>query len=158
LVTLLAYEAYIVGLAFVMIVFEETLFASVAGTEYLRARAEAEELVKRLRDEAPRSRRSVSKALTRLRVVQASLKKLLLLRLVLLLLVYLSAALFTAFRAGLHILPVGCCIPGLSVPVGDEGGCFTTVSLLLASSFLAALPLVQEDVIVLLLRRPGRGG
>ena len=151
--SVLVYELYLVGLAFAVLALEEWLFAAMAGRRYLEARAEAELLIRRLR-EGGGSRRSASKALARLQVLQASLRRLMLVRLALLFPFYTLAAAVVMLRAGLALLPVNCCIPGLTVRAGEA--CVTTSPMLLALSFLAALPLVQEDLVLLLLLHPRR--
>lgn len=150
--SILAYELYLVGLAFAVLALEEWFFAALAGRRYLEARAEAELLIRRLR-EGGGSRRSVSKALARLRVLQASLRRLMMVRLVLIFPFYTLAAAVVMLRAGIALLPVNCCVPGLTVSAG--GTCVTTSPMLLAVSFLAALPLILEDLVLMLLLRPG---
>ena len=129
----------------------DLFYAFWAGPRYLRVRAEVDYLVRSLRS-GGLSRRSASKALARLRVLRGELKRLLVARLLFLLPVYAAASLTVAARLSGALLPVGCCVPLVTVPLGD--GCVTSPALVAAASFVAALPLLQEDLVIAAVAAP----
>ncbi len=149
----LGLEVYLVALSLGVLVVADLGFAVFLGREYLEARAEAETLARELRG-GGLSKRAAAKRLARLESARARLRRLGVARLLVLGPAYAVAAVLSLAYA--VPLPAPCCIPGLTVEV--KGVCVTTSALLVALAFLAGLPLVQEEAVLLLLasRRRGR--
>jgi hypothetical protein len=149
---ILVYEVYLVGLAFSSLILSELFFAYWSGRDYLRIRAELEYLIRRIRElelEGKRRRRVVASLAARINVLRTSMKRLLFVRLLSLLLMYTVIAIIALLRFSLSFLPLSCCIPLFTLEV--NGVCVVSSAILLAFSFLAALPLVQEDIILITL-------
>ncbi len=149
---ILVYEAYLVGLAFSSLILSELLFAYWSGKDYLRIRAEIEYLIRRIRElelEGKRRRRVIASLATKVNVLRTSMKRLLFMRLLSLLLMYSVVAIIALLRFSLSFLPLNCCIPLFALEA--NGVCVISSAIILAFSFLAALPLVQEDIVLVTL-------
>jgi len=149
----LGFEAYLVLVSLGVLVAADLGFALFLGREYLEARAEAEILVRELRG-GGLSKRAAAKRAARLEAAKARLRRLGVARLLVLGPAYAAAAVLSLAYA--VPLPAPCCIPGITVKAG--GVCVTSSALLVALAFLAGLPLVQEEVVLVLLASRARRG
>jgi len=130
-------------------------FGFFAGPRYLEARAELDAIIAELRGgEVPRRR--LQRLRARLVDLRVQLRRLVLLRLAFLAPVYGAVAVLVLRGLPPLPIPVACCVPLLTV--ATEKGCFTFPGLVAALSFIAALPLMQEDLAVALAARLRRGG
>ncbi|KSW12378.1 hypothetical protein CF15_06485 [Pyrodictium occultum] len=156
-VDLLAYEAYVVLLALLGVAAAETIFYRVAGAAYLEARVELEQLLSTYRSLRgrgdKRAQRRAGKLHSRLPVLQRTVRRYALLRLSLLTPVYAAAVI--AFTIRPVLFPSACCIPALTL--GGSGVCVAPSGLVAALAFLASLPVVQYDLVgVLMLKKAWR--
>jgi hypothetical protein len=141
-------EAYIALLAFAALVAADLLVAAAAPW-YLEARAEAVALLEEVRRGRERRRGPSPRLVVRLEEVQARLRRAVLMRFVVLTAVYVAFAVAAVTRAWL--VPLSCCVPGLSVPA-KNGLCVSTSAMVAAAALLAALPLVQEEAVFIAYR------
>ena len=130
-------------------------FGLYQGRRYLEARAELEALIEELRG-GGLSRRRLQRARARLAELRSLLRRMVVVRLLFLAPVYLAVSLVVLSRIPPIPLPVSCCVPLLTV--ATEKGCFTLPGLVAAASFLAALPLMQSDLVVAAAARAAAGG
>jgi len=154
---MLVYEVYVVALALMGVLVAEYLFHRVVGISYLEARAELEQLVheyRRVGDTGDkRVKRRAGKLYSRIVLLQRSVRRYAMLRLALLTPVYLGAVVVFTLRP--VVSPSLCCIPGLTLSPGG-GGCVTVSSLVAALAFLVSLPMIQYDLIGILMLKKAR--
>ncbi len=129
-------------------------FGLFAGPSYLESRSQLEALIAELRG-GEVSRRRLQRLRSRLVELRLRLRRLVMLRLAFLAPVYAAVAIAVLRGVPPLPIPVRCCVPLLTV--ATEKGCFTFPGLVAALSFIAALPLMQEDLVVALAARL-RGG
>ncbi|HIQ23543.1 MAG TPA: hypothetical protein EYH50_00660 [Pyrodictium delaneyi] len=151
------YEVYVIVLALTGVAVAEYLFHRVVGTSYLEARAELEQLVReysRVRNASDkRVRRRAGKLHSRIVLLQRRVRRHAMLRLGLLTPVYLGAVVVFTLRP--VVFPSLCCIPALTLSP-SEGSCVTVSSLVAALAFLVSLPMIQYDLIGILMLKKAR--
>ncbi len=154
---LLAYEAYVVGIVFLGVVAAEYFFYSIAGRSFFEAKAVVEYAAIERRRLAGTTGgkgrvRRLEKLRARVHTVAGTVKRYTIMRMILLLPVYVLFTLTFLVR-GIP-LPVRFCIPFLSFTF--EGACVTTSAHLAILAFIAALPIVQDDLIAVLMFKKAR--
>jgi len=156
--SILVYEVYVVMLAIIGVLVAEYLFYRIAGSSYLNARAELERIASDFRNiehtTDKRVRRRVGKLYSRIASLQGMVRRYTLLRLGLLTPIYLGA--ITVFTLRPIPLPSLCCIPVLTLVPGDSDVCVTVPSLLAALTFLISLPIIQYDLVGILMLKKAR--
>ena len=156
--SLLAYELYVVVLTFAAILAADYFFYTLAGPGFYRARAELEYAASERRKLASSGARGKSQArkLGKLRIrahtVAGLVKRYTIIRLLLLLPIYVLFSIVFLVRG--VAIPVKYCIPLISFEF--EGACVTTSAHLAVLTFIAALPVVQDDLIAVLMFKKGR--
>jgi hypothetical protein len=155
-VSLLAYEAYVVLIVMLGLLAAEYFFYSIVGRSFFEAKAVVEyaamERRRLLTGRGKSALRRLEKLRARVHTVAGSVKRYTIVRMVLLLPVYILFSLVFLLR-GIP-LPVRYCIPLISFSF--EGSCVTTSAHLAILTFIAALPIVQEDLIAVLMFKKAR--
>jgi len=156
-VDVLVYEVYIVALALMGVIIAEYLFHRITGLSYIEARAELEQLVREYRVvegvSDKRGKRRAGKLYSRIMLLQKSVRRYALLHLGLLTPVYLGA--IVVFTARPVVFPSLCCIPALTLTL-SKGACVTVSSLIAALVFLVSLPMIQYDLVGILMLKKAR--
>jgi hypothetical protein len=150
------YEAYIVLLTLAAVLAADYFFYTLAGLDFFRAKAELEyAAAERRRLERVRGKsqvRKLGKLRIRAHTVAGVVKKYTIIRLILLMPVYVLFSI--VFLARGIAIPVRYCIPFISFEF--EGICVTTSAHIAVLTFIAALPVVQDDLIAVLMFKKAR--
>ncbi|ABM81155.1 hypothetical protein [Hyperthermus butylicus] len=155
--TLLLYELYIVLLVLAGLALTEYMFYRIAGKWFFRARAELEILVEEHRRitrsiGGKKDRRKLGKIRARAYTLSGSVRRFTLYRVLMLIPVYVLFSVVFLVRG--VAVPVEYCIPFFSFTY--EGACVTTTGHIAVLSFLVGLPLVQDDLIAVLMFKKAR--
>lgn len=150
MVDFLAYKIYLIGTTIFIVVLSEVFYAYWFGRRYLRTRAELEALIRKAYDldvKGRRRRRIVASIAARVNTLKTSVRRLVVIRMLYLLSIIVATITLHGVRT--PFLAVDCCIPLFTVEV--SGTCILSTAMFIAFTFLALLPLVQEDLIVITL-------
>ena len=155
--TLLAYEVYIVLLVLASLVLTEYMFYKIVGERFFPAKAELEILVEEHRRIAQsaggkKDKRKLSKIRARAFALSSSVKRLTIYRMFLLIPIYVLFSVVFLVRG--VFVPVEYCIPFFAFTY--EGVCVTTSGHIVVLSFLVCLPLIQDDLIAVLMFKKAR--
>jgi hypothetical protein len=155
-ISLLAYEIYVISVVLISVVIAEYFFYSIAGRGFFEAKALLEYATaerRRLQSERGKSAvRRLEKLRAKVHTIAGNVKRYTMIRMALLLPVYVFFSLVFLLR-GIPI-PVKYCIPLISFIF--EGQCVTTSAHLAVLMFIASLPVVQEDLIAVLMFKKAR--